>query len=86
MFLFQRQLLLLFIFSYKQYQDKGTRTKGWSYKHGYENTFNTDVYPLRGLAANKNNDLKLRLQMNLNDLVNSNDEYPFGHGFAVSGF
>lgn len=70
------------IFRHQQYQEKqNPHTQGWSYKNGYENAFDTNVYPIRGIAVNKDHELKLRLQMNLNDLINSNKQE---NGFLVS--
>lgn len=70
---------------HEQLFPKGTQTKGWSYETGYDKNFDTDVYPLRGLAANNKNELKIRLQMNIKDLVNANvDVYDNNNGFAVS--
>lgn len=65
-------------FRYEQYQTSGNRAKGSSYKSGYENNFDKDVYPLRGIPTNE---LKIRLQMNLNDFVNSMEK---SNGFQVS--
>lgn len=70
------------IFSHQQYQSKySLRSHGWSYTTGYEIDYDTNVYPIRGVAVNKENELKLRLQLNVNDLVNSVEKT---NGFPVS--
>lgn len=81
--MFQRVLTrLTIIFSHEQYQDKSSPTKGWSYSNGYENDYDTHVYPLRGLVTNKHNELNVRLRMNSHDMVNSKKEIWFGQGVA----
>lgn len=68
-------------FRHKQYSVKGTRTKHWSSKHGYENNFHMDDYPFRSFTNNKEHELKFRLQINRQDLINSNEAI---NGFPVS--
>lgn len=60
---------------------KGNPTKGWSFKNGYDHDFDTNVFPLRGVAVSKDNELQLRLQMNHKNLKNS---VIVENGFVVS--
>lgn len=85
-FCFEIRLINVTYFSHEQYQTKGNHpSKGWSNENGYENNFDTNVYPLRGVATNKEHELKLRLQFNLNDLVNVFDDVNLmSNGFIVS--
>lgn len=64
--------------------ERGIQSKGWTHKNGYENRLERNVYPVRGIV---NNELKLRLQMNINDLENSHYLSDFNillDGFFVS--
>ncbi|XP_063708054.1 pickpocket protein 28-like [Culicoides brevitarsis] len=56
---------------YGIFKAKGFPSKDWSFEDGYDNNYDTDVYPLRGASFNKQVDLRLRLKMNRNDFNNS---------------